>query len=88
MTRFSASGPRISYTPIEGPKPFKQIVGLYDMWQALAPETPQAPTADVKTTADAPPAAEPFSATPAAIPIHAAVKAEVVADVAVVLAAH
>jgi hypothetical protein len=39
MTRFSASGPRISYTPIEGPKPFKQIVGLYDMWQALAPET-------------------------------------------------
>ena len=49
--------------------------------QALAPETPeapQAPTADVKTTADAPPAAEPFSATPAAIPIHAAVKAEAV----------
>lgn len=39
MIRFSASGPRISYTPIEGPKPFKQIVGLYDMWQALAPET-------------------------------------------------
>lgn len=39
MTRFNATGPRISYAPIEGPKPFKQIVGLYDMWQALAPET-------------------------------------------------
>ena len=39
MTRFSASGPRISYTPIEGPKPFKQIVGLYNMWQSLSPDT-------------------------------------------------
>lgn len=39
MTRFSASGPRIGYTPTEGPKPFKQIVGLYDMWQSLSPDT-------------------------------------------------
>lgn len=39
MTRFSASGPRISYTPTEGPKPFKQIVGLYNTWQSLSPET-------------------------------------------------
>lgn len=39
MTRFSASGPRIGYTPTEGPKPVKQIIGLYNMWQSLAPET-------------------------------------------------
>lgn len=39
MTRFNATGPRISYTPTEGPKPFKQIVGLYNIWQSLAPET-------------------------------------------------
>lgn len=39
MTRFSASGPRINYTPIEGPKPIKQIIGLYNMWQSLSPDT-------------------------------------------------
>ena len=39
MARFEASGPRISYAPGESPKPFKQIVGLYNMWQSLAPET-------------------------------------------------
>lgn len=39
MARFQASGPRINYTPGEGPKPFKQIVGLYNMWQSLSPET-------------------------------------------------
>lgn len=39
MTRFSANGPRINYTPTEGPKPAKQIIGLYNMWQSLAPET-------------------------------------------------
>jgi hypothetical protein len=39
MTRFSASGPRISYTPTEGPKPVKQIIGLYNMWQSLSPDT-------------------------------------------------
>lgn len=39
MIRFSASGPRINYTPTEGPKPAKQIIGLYNMWQSLAPET-------------------------------------------------
>ena len=39
MTRLQTQGPRISYTPTEGPKPVKQIIGLYDMWQSLAPET-------------------------------------------------
>jgi hypothetical protein len=39
MTRFSASGPRIRYTPTEGPKPVKQIIGLYNMWQSLSPDT-------------------------------------------------
>lgn len=39
MTRFSASGPRISYTPTEGSKPVKQIIGLYNMWQSLSPDT-------------------------------------------------
>lgn len=39
MTRFQASGPRIDYTPVQSEKPFKQIVGLYDMWQSLSPET-------------------------------------------------
>lgn len=39
MTRFQASGPRIDYTPVQSEKPFKQIVGLYNMWQSLSPET-------------------------------------------------
>ena len=39
MTRFAANGPRINYTPVQPTKPFKQIVGLYDMWQALSPDT-------------------------------------------------
>lgn len=39
MTRFQASGPRVRYTPVESEKPFKQIVGLYNMWQSLSPET-------------------------------------------------
>lgn len=39
MTRFNPSGPRIGYTPIQPLKPFKQMVGLYNMWQALSPET-------------------------------------------------
>lgn len=39
MTRFNANGPRISYTPTEGPKPVKQIIGLYNMWQSLSPDT-------------------------------------------------
>lgn len=39
MTRFQTQGPRIDYTPVESEKPFKQIVGLYNMWQSLGPET-------------------------------------------------
>lgn len=39
MTRFQARGPRIQYTPIETEKPFKQLVGLYGMWNSLGPET-------------------------------------------------
>lgn len=37
MTRFQASGPRIAYTPKQGTKPFEQMIGLYNMWQALPP---------------------------------------------------
>ena len=39
MTRFQASGPRVIYTPKEPLKPYKQLVGLYNQWQSLAPET-------------------------------------------------
>lgn len=39
MTRFQASGPRIGYRPQQGTKPFEQMVGLYNMWQALPPHT-------------------------------------------------
>lgn len=39
MTRFQATGPRVTYTPVERDRPFKQIVGLYNMWQSLPPET-------------------------------------------------
>lgn len=39
MTRFQTQGPRVAYAPVESEKPFKQIVGLYNMWQALGPET-------------------------------------------------
>lgn len=39
MTRFQASGPRIDYTPVERDRPFKQLVGLYNMWQSLGPDT-------------------------------------------------
>ena len=39
MTRFQASGPRVGYKAKEPLKPFKQIVGLYDMWQSLSPDT-------------------------------------------------
>lgn len=39
MTRFQASGPRIEYTAKEPLKPFKQVVGLYNQWQSLSPET-------------------------------------------------
>lgn len=39
MTRFQASGPRIGYVAKEPLKPYKQIVGLYDQWQSLSPET-------------------------------------------------
>lgn len=39
MTRFLTQGPRIDYTPVGSEKPFKQIVGLYNMWQSLGPET-------------------------------------------------
>lgn len=39
QTRFQASGPRIRYVAKEPLKPFKQMVGLYNMWQALSPET-------------------------------------------------
>lgn len=38
-TRFQTQGPRVGYTPVERDRPFKQIVGLYNMWQSLAPET-------------------------------------------------
>lgn len=38
MTRFQASGPRITYKPKQGTKPFEQMVGLYGMWMALPPE--------------------------------------------------
>lgn len=39
MTRFQATGPRVTYKPVERDRPFKQIVGLYNMWQSLSPET-------------------------------------------------
>ena len=39
MTRFQASGPRVGYQVKEPLKPFKQIVGLYNQWQSLSPET-------------------------------------------------
>lgn len=39
MTRFNATGPRVTYKPVERDRPFKQIVGLYNMWQSLSPET-------------------------------------------------
>lgn len=39
MTRFQASGPRVSYTPKEPLKPYKQLVGLYNQWQSLSPDT-------------------------------------------------
>ena len=39
MARFSAQGPRVTYVPVQSEKPFKQLVGLYGMWQALSPDT-------------------------------------------------
>lgn len=39
MIRFQASGPRVGYTPKEQQTPFKQLVGLYNTWQSLSPET-------------------------------------------------
>lgn len=39
MTRFQASGPRVAYVAKEPLKPFKQVVGLYNQWQSLSPET-------------------------------------------------
>lgn len=39
MTRFQASGPRVGYVAKEPLKPFKQVVGLYNQWQSLSPET-------------------------------------------------
>lgn len=39
MTRFQATGPRVDYTPQEGPKAGDQLIGLYNMWQAISPET-------------------------------------------------
>lgn len=39
MTRFQATGPRVTYKPVERDRPFKQIVGLYNMWQSLSPDT-------------------------------------------------
>lgn len=38
MTRFSAA-PRINYKPVERDKPGRQLIGLYNMWQSLSPET-------------------------------------------------
>lgn len=39
MTRFQTQGPRIEYHPVESQKPIQQIIGLYDMWNSLGPET-------------------------------------------------
>ena len=39
MTRFQAQGPRIEYHPVESQKPVQQIIGLYNMWQSISPET-------------------------------------------------
>lgn len=39
MVRFQASGPQPSYTPVEGPKAGDQLIGLYNMWQSISPET-------------------------------------------------
>lgn len=39
MTRFQATGPRVTYKPVERGRPFNQLIGLYGMWQALSPET-------------------------------------------------
>lgn len=39
MTRFQTQGPRIEYHPVERQKPVQQIIGLYNMWQSISPET-------------------------------------------------
>ena len=39
MVRFQASGPQPSYTPVEGPKAGDQLIGLYNVWQSISPET-------------------------------------------------
>lgn len=39
MTRFQTQGPRIEYHPVESQKPVQQIIGLYNMWQSISPET-------------------------------------------------
>lgn len=39
MTRFQTQGPRIAYHPAESQKPVQQIIGLYNMWQSISPET-------------------------------------------------
>lgn len=39
MTQFQATGPRVDYTPQEGPKAGDQLIGLYNMWQSISPET-------------------------------------------------
>ena len=39
MTRFQATGPRVDYTPQDGPKAGDQLIGLYNMWQSISPET-------------------------------------------------
>ena len=43
MTRFQATGPRIRYVPPEAnPRretPVKQLIGLYNMWQSISPDT-------------------------------------------------
>lgn len=39
MVRFQASGPQPSYTPVEGPEAGDQLIGLYNMWQSISPET-------------------------------------------------
>lgn len=39
MTRFQATGPRVDYTPQEGPKAGDQLIGLYNVWQSISPET-------------------------------------------------
>lgn len=39
MTRFETQGPRIEYHPVESQKPVQQIIGLYNMWQSISPET-------------------------------------------------